>query len=1073
MPPTSISLLVVASGLALALSPEAASATMDELRSGERLERELARGETLALTVTLDQDQVLPIVVEQHGLDVAVVVTDPAGAQHAIDVAQGVSWGDEPATVGPHAGRYGLAIRASPDSAFPSGRVVVAAGATAPAGDPAATARMEAERELAAAAAAARDARAQDAAAQALARLEQAAARWRALGDRYWTAVAGVLLAEAQAGIDPARAVDTARQSAEALGALSRKSEKARALQSVSTALVYSGRSAASVAPALEAVALQREVGDPLALVQTLNDLGGSYLELGEVARSREVREEALALARSAGDRRREAAILADLGATYWFMGAVDAAADLFVLARAALHEQGNRLGEAATTHNIGASFLFMGEPERAEARLREALPLCRDGANKPCEAHVLQSLALTLDVLDRPQEALALYGQAREIRRALGDEEGEAWLLTGQALGHHRRGERERANDGVREAEAIFARLPGGWRQGLLLDLKGELLAESGDLAGAYALHRETRMFRRKILDRDGEAVSLVRLGRLDRRAGRLAEARAHFEEAIRLFEELRGASLSPDRRMGFVAGSAMHPRLRDAYQGQIDVLMELHGRDRSAGLDALAFQASEAAHARVLLEMLARPDMDRPLSADPSLLDQLRDLQDRLGLKLDQQVRLTGAGRSPEELAAAAAETDQISRRIEETRARLRAATPRDAAWAFPQPLDVGRVQQDVLDADSLLLEYALGEQRSYLWAVTRTSLEAYELPGRQDIEAAAREVHRAVSSDRSSLTEVDAALGKLSRLVLAPVAPRLGRQRLLIVADGALHYVPFAALPHPVGPGVRLLERHDVVCLPSASTLAVLRGNRHDAAKPARTIAVLADPVFSADDERLASRLGERQRSATTGTRALDALGFAGTIPRLPFTRREARAIAESAPTGSALVALDFDASRRQLGDPRFATSRVLHLATHGVLSAAHPELSGVLLSLFDRDGRPQQGFFSAADAARLDLAAELVVLSGCRTALGREVNGEGILGLARGFLYAGASRVMASLWKVDDAATASLMKRLYRDLMGASSLSPAAALRSAQLELLRQRRYRHPYYWAGFQLYGEAN
>jgi CHAT domain-containing protein len=169
----------------------------------------------------------------------------------------------------------------------------------------------------------------------------------------------------------------------------------------------------------------------------------------------------------------------------------------------------------------------------------------------------------------------------------------------------------------------------------------------------------------------------------------------------------------------------------------------------------------------------------------------------------------------------------------------------------------------------------------------------------------------------------------------------------------------------------------------------------------------------------------------------------------------------------------VALDFDASLSTLRDPRIATSRVLHIATHGVLNADRPDLSGVLLSLVDREGRPQQGFFSAADAARLQLATELVVLSGCRTALGREVNGEGIVGLTRGFLYAGAARVMASLWKIDDAATAGLMRRLYRGLLGAPRQSPAAALRSAQLALLRQPAYRHPYYWAGFQLYGEVN
>jgi CHAT domain-containing protein len=1071
MPPTSISLLAVASALALGLRPSVAQASAEEIRPGQRLERELARGGSVVLSAGLAPDQLLPIVVEQRGIDIAIVVEAPGGPEPEIDVAAGVTWGREPVTIGGAAGRHTLTIRAKADSALPSGRIAVEAGALTSATDPAASARREAERALAEAAAAARDARSEDATAQALALLERAASQWRSLGDRYWAAFADVLHADAQAGAEPARALETARDAAESFRALGRSGERARALQAVSAALAYAGQSGASCAPGLEALAIYRELGDPLAQAQMLNELGASYLELGEVARSRDVREQALALARSAGDRRREAAILADLGATYWFTGAIDVAADLFVMANASLREQGNRLGEAATVHNIGASLLFLGEAAPAEARLREALPLCRAAGNKSCEAHVQQNLALALDLLDRPQEALAFYGEARAIRRALGDEEGEAWLLTEQALGHRRRGELGQAGECVREAEAIYRRLESGWRLGVLLDLKGELLADGGDPAGALAVHRETRMFRRRILDRDGEAVSLVRLGRLERRQGRLAEARADFEEAIRLFEELRGSVQSPDRRMGLVAGSLIHPRLRDAYQDHIDVLMELHRRDRSAGLDALAFQASEAAHARVLLEMLAHP-RTRPASGDPSLLDELRNLQDRFSLKLDQQVRLVDGERARDEKPAVAAEIEELSREIEQTRARLRATAPRDAAWALPSPLTANAVQGDVLDADNLLLEYALGDERSYLWAVTPTSLAAFELPARSAIDAAARAAHQAVSSDRTNLREARAALDRLSRMILAPVASVLGRKRLMIVADGALHYVPFGALPHPDAPDVPLVARHEVVCLPSASTLAVLREGRREAA-PTRQVAVFADPVFSRDDERLSGRGGEPVQPTTAATRALNAMGFAGEIPRLPYTRREARAIQDGAPTGSVLVALDFEASRCALNDPRLGTYRVLHIATHGLLNADRPELSGILLSLFDRHGLPQPGFFSAADAARLELSADLVVLSGCRTALGREVNGEGIVGLARGFLYAGTARVMASLWKVDDAATATLMRTLYRGLLGSQRQSPAAALRTAQLELLRQRRYQHPYYWAAFQLYGEAH
>ena len=188
------------------------------------------------------------------------------------------------------------------------------------------------------------------------------------------------------------------------------------------------------------------------------------------------------------------------------------------------------------------------------------------------------------------------------------------------------------------------------------------------------------------------------------------------------------------------------------------------------------------------------------------------------------------------------------------------------------------------------------------------------------------------------------------------------------------------------------------------------------------------------------------------------------------RLPGSRLEAESIAALAPPGQSMVALDFDASRAlALGD-RLSRYRAVHFATHGVIDAEHPALSGLALSMVDREGRPQEGFLHLHDIYNLRLNADLVVLSGCRTALGQEVRGEGLIGLTRGFLYAGAPRVVASLWRVEDQATAALMTRFYRGLW-VEGLRPAAALRAAQLSLRQERRWRDPYYWAGFILEGD--
>jgi CHAT domain-containing protein len=193
----------------------------------------------------------------------------------------------------------------------------------------------------------------------------------------------------------------------------------------------------------------------------------------------------------------------------------------------------------------------------------------------------------------------------------------------------------------------------------------------------------------------------------------------------------------------------------------------------------------------------------------------------------------------------------------------------------------------------------------------------------------------------------------------------------------------------------------------------------------------------------------------------------------LPRLPFTRREATAVLSLVPPAQRKEALDFNASRRAVLNADLGKYRFVHFATHGLLNSFHPELSGIVLSMVDDQGREQDGFLSTADVFNLSLAADLVVLSGCRTGLGKEIRGEGIAGLTRAFMYAGAPRVVASLWNVNDAATAPLMKRFYQEMLGPKRLAPAAALRAAQLSLQKEPRWSSPYYWAAFVIQGEWN
>lgn len=166
-----------------------------------------------------------------------------------------------------------------------------------------------------------------------------------------------------------------------------------------------------------------------------------------------------------------------------------------------------------------------------------------------------------------------------------------------------------------------------------------------------------------------------------------------------------------------------------------------------------------------------------------------------------------------------------------------------------------------------------------------------------------------------------------------------------------------------------------------------------------------------------------------------------------------------------------AIDFEASIATVTDPELAQYRIIHFATHGILNSVHPELSGIVLSLVDEKGKPQDGFLRLNDIYNLKLPADLIVLSACQTALGKEIKGEGLVGLTRGFMYAGSRRVVASQWAVDDQATSELMQLFYKGMLGDKKLRPAAALREAQISMSKNKRFANPYYWSAFTLQGE--
>ena len=279
--------------------------------------------------------------------------------------------------------------------------------------------------------------------------------------------------------------------------------------------------------------------------------------------------------------------------------------------------------------------------------------------------------------------------------------------------------------------------------------------------------------------------------------------------------------------------------------------------------------------------------------------------------------------------------------------------------------------------------------------------------------------------------------------------------------------------------------LIDKHEIITIPSASALSALRNVRSRREPAQGSVAIFADPVFDGKDDRV--RLAGEAVShgpPAEGSASFDNVaGMALTrsakevgltrgegFRRLPFSLEEAESIYSMANGKGAMKALGFRANKPTALSAEMKQYRIIHFATHGILNSEHPELSGLVLSLVDARGAPQNGFVRLFDIYNMDLNAELVVLSGCQTGLGKQMRGEGLIGLTRGFMYAGAARVIASLWRVDDAATAELMKKFYEGVLTRGE-QPAPALRRAQTWMRRQKLWSSPYYWAGFVLQGD--
>jgi CHAT domain-containing protein/tetratricopeptide (TPR) repeat protein len=751
----------------------------------------------------------------------------------------------------------------------------------------------------------------------------------------------------------------------------------------------------------------------------------------------------------------------------------------------------GDRHSEALTRNALGTAYELAKQYELALRQYEQALGLFKEiGSMEGMSAAALQ-IATVHFANKRMDQALAFCERSLRLSRAAGKIRSEINALMQLATIYASQGRRDLASNQYQKILKFYEK--GDLRaRAMALNTYADFLLQIRDNKKALETCLEALALSEKINDKAILTPALYNLARAHLAVGSPEVALSVIRRSLEIIEDLRANVTSPDFRVSYLSGVGKH------YELCLQILMQLDRAHPGSDFAAEALLISETSRARLLLDLIHESRAVSSQGAAQELFNRERELRNLSEILAQYRMNLLLSQKDSAEIAAIDNQVAQLKADYQAIQAKIMeypgVSFLKHAEQAVP--LSLPKIKSELRDGHTMLLEYALGKERSYLWAVTTDSFQSYELPDRKTIEDAAREFYKLITApqetngpiDSDYRTNADAAdktysekAMKLSRMLLGPVADQLWNRRLVVVTEGALQYIPLEALPVPVAQtagqdGVWLsaskflIEDHEVVALPSVSALIAIRSARNRTSSPSKLLAVIADPVFSDRDERV-QRKPVSQGIAGAATREdSEPRMRGGVLARLTYASEEADSISATAPWGTTLVAKGFDANRDLVMSSNVGQYQILHFATHGFIDSDHPELSSLVLSTVDRNGKETNGLMPLYDIYSLDLSAELTVLSACQTALGKDIKGEGLIGLTHSFMSAGSNTVVATLWKVDDKATYVLMGDFYKSMLE-KDMSPAAALRSAKLKMMRDKQWSAPYYWAGFVLQGE--
>jgi CHAT domain-containing protein/tetratricopeptide (TPR) repeat protein len=827
--------------------------------------------------------------------------------------------------------------------------------------------------------------------------------------------------------------------------------------------------------------------GDAELKCQALTGKGVAHVALANYPKAFTDLTAALRMAEEIGDRSREVVCLSNIGEIKWLLGDRSSALDLWQRVLQVSQEilrikrdptakqnMGRHLG------NIGLSYHNLGEHAEAANYYQRATEMAVELNDQGSLINNRINLGIVYTELNNYVQAKPHFVQALQAARGIHSSSLESRALSGLADLYRQSGDTQAALDHIQQAMRLAQETGDLMREGDLHNSLGGLYLSLRDLPSAVAAYQRGLEIGESIhvplivwQAHAGLAATAARLNRFD-------EARQHYQKAIEALERMRESLGTEDERVGFFQDKVKF------YKDLFAALMRMHVKDATKHYDAEAFHISERGRARAFLDLLGEArNVDQAI--DPDLLKRRKEIQADIS-KLNTQLI---AERSKELAKQDMANVKKLEEALgkadaEEAgwRGELQRRNRRIADLKYPEPLKLEQARR-TLDNQSLILSYSLGEQSSFLFAVSHNGHLATPLkaPAAEIRDRVEKMIVAMTDRNNPSPEEYRRQAARLYQLLIQPAGKLLaGKRELIIIADDALHRLPFQALigsPSAKGAAITssdprrwpyLVGQFAISYAPSVSAWVSLKDYHKGTGAPQKAFVAYADPNYN--------RQGQLQNDSIIPLVTRGPVGEQLKLARLPHSRHEVEEIGRLFGEGEAKLYLGDEASEENVkAEDRLSRYRIVHFSAHGLISATRPRLSGILLSLPNagKDGKTAQeedGLLSAYEIFNLKLNAELVTLSACETGLGKEVRGEGMMGLMRAFMYAGTPSVVVSLWKVDDESAADLMIGFYKYWQGGGKgkLSKAEALRRAQLDAIKQGSL--PYYWAPFILVGKS-